>query len=297
VSLIDVDVPMPRAGAAGLYLWEPNLGILSLDCDTGYVVTELDLGFPVVRESVWNLPLRNGTHDDTAFTGARAVSIPMVLDGRKAPTTVLLDRLRAYVNPALRPALLFTPADGGVQRILRLRGVDAPAVVKRPRSVEVVAQWVTVGSGLMESAERHCRTLRPGEGQAVGGRTYDWTPPRNYPDAIGPAGSYLIVNEGSAPAAWTATVYGAITNPVLTINGQRVAFTRHGGLDLANGNYVVLDAEARTVLADNGESRYDRWDFTAGWPLLRAGDNYVDLAGDAHDASASVEFCWRSAWY
>jgi hypothetical protein len=298
---LNFGVPVaPRPTGPGLWLWEESLGPLLLDCSTGYVVTEIDLGFPTVRESMWNLPLRNGTFDTTCYTGARAISLAVTVDGRVAPADTLLSRLRAYVNPCLRPELLYTPEGVNVQRSIKMRGADAPARIVRRKYVDVVTQWVSVDSGLVLSAQENCREIRPGGGDAVDGRRYDLIHDRVYPFAAGPGTAYLVRNAGDAPAPWRATIYGAIDQPVLTINGQKMQFDKNGGVTLASGSYLDVDERDRSVTLDNGESRYSRWDFTQGWPMLPPGDNYVSIeavGSGAYGADASVRFCWWDAWF
>jgi hypothetical protein len=311
----------------GLYLAEDRLGVLDLSCEQGYVVTKVDIGFPEVREAMWNRALADGTYDVTRYVGARAVSIQMTLDGDVAPVDKLLNRLRAFIFPRYRPWFCFLPEGGSGVRRLRVRGVDAPASIDRPTYVDVTAQWVSAGGvedavngssggGLIESATQDCRTFGPG-GAATPGRHYDPppdpTPSGRSQDEYGPyythttvdvgrqytpaalSGSVLVENVGNAPADWEATIYGPAEDPILFINGNPMAFKN---LTLTLGQSITLNSALRTIVADNGENRYDRWDFTQGigWPLLDPGSNYVAWQGTNTADQSKVRMCWRSTW-
>ena len=64
---------------------DPDLGLLELTCDNGYIVTEYDLGFPDVREVTYDRPLNDGTFDLTRYVGSRLVSLTIVLNGDSNP--------------------------------------------------------------------------------------------------------------------------------------------------------------------------------------------------------------------
>lgn len=288
--------PSALASSTGLYLTEPTLGTLLLDCDAGYVVTSVDFGFPSVRPSVGDRALQDGTYDTTYLVGARAVSIAITINGRVASPSLLLDRLRAFCHPAYRPYLHFLPTGLPGERRLRLRGQDCPCTIERPLFLEVVGQWVG-DQGLVESSEEHTVVVRIGGDTAASGRPYSWTPNRVYPQTGGLVGGVKVVNAGSAAAPWRARIYGGCTNPVLRVNDDEMAFTRNGGLTLAPGESILIDSATRTITADSGESRYDRYDFVTGtWPLLAPGDNYVLFEADAATAESGILFAWRDTW-
>jgi hypothetical protein len=297
-----VDAALPLK-TAGLYLSEDTLGVLDLSCEAGYVVTQVEMGFPTVRAVAWNRALADGTYDVTRYVGARAFTITVDCDGQVAPVQQLVDRIRAFVSPRYRPWLCWLPVGGSEVRRVKVRGVDAPLIITRPFFASMAVQFVSAGdadpaggsgAGLIESAVATCRNIKPGATEEPG-RVYDLVHDRVYPPA-GVAGSVTITNQGNAPAEWTATINGPITNPVLTINGQSMRFVT----SIIEGDSLRVNSAAKSITSGNGEPRYQTWDFTAGssWPVLNPGDNSVRLIGDPGTMSdvTTMRFCWRNSW-
>jgi hypothetical protein len=297
-----VDAALPLK-TAGLYLSDDTLGVLDLSCEAGYVVTQVQMGFPAVRAVSWNRALADGTYDVTRFVGARTVSITLDCDGKVKPVQELVDRFRSFVSPRYRPWLCWLPVGASEVRRMKVRGVDAPLTLTRPTFGSMVGQFISAGdadpaggsgAGLIESAVQSCRSIRPGSTEEPG-RTYDLVHDRVYPPA-GVAGAVTITNTGSAAAEWNATINGPAVNPVLSINGQLMRFTT----SIVEGDSLVVDSASRTILSGNGEPRYQTWDFAAGaiWPVLNPGPNQVRWQADADSTSAVSEmrFCWRNTW-
>jgi len=296
--------PAPAAVAddgdvSGIYLYEDRLGVLSLDCDSGYVLKSIDLGFPKVRDNTQDRAMQDGSFDVTYLVGSRAVSLAFVLDGSKSPTggtQRLLDRLAAYCYPMVRPTLYWLPVGEPDQRKLALRGVDCPALIDNVKYPAVVAQFVS-GAPMIESADEHVQIIPFNTGVPSPGRHYWFVYNKSYPVGGAGEGAVQIVNAGSATASWWARIYGPCNTPTLEINDTQMTFSRLGGLTLAAGSYVEIRSRERTITADNGESRYPYYDFTAGvWPVLLPGPNAVRYYGVSAGAESVVEFHWNDAW-
>lgn len=285
---------MPEVAHESIRLEDTTLGRLDLTCAAGYAVTEFDVAFPTVRDVSFLRARQDGVDDASAYVGPRAVSLSVVLKDADTPISVQRDRLAGYCHPALRPQIVWRPEGQDLERRLVLRGASFASPFNRPRSQAAVAQWVAP-SGVSESASESCRLIPPFAADEPG-RVYDLIFDRDYPSSP-PGGSLNIVNNGNAPAHWRATIYGIITDPVLVINGQDLAFDRAGGLSISAGDYIVVDSRAATVVDSAGASKYANFDFlSVGWPPLAPGLNTVHLEGASVGAGAGVLFCWRSAW-
>jgi len=294
-------------------LWAEDLGSLDLVCENGYVVTELQLGSPAVREVVHERALADGTIDDTLFVGARAVTVSITLDQRVAPLQTLLDRITPYVSPRRRPTFTWTlPGSETEQRMLVVRGVDAPFVLGRPKFPPLVVSWIAV-DGLMMSPEQTCETIAPST-EDVPGRTYDECPlvpspdrveattttgrcyDRSYP-AAPPRGGRNMLNQGTEVAEWTAAFYGPIEDPTITINDVEVTVDTI----LALGESIVINTRERTILRNGdptqslyGQSNYAAW----SWDQLRLrpGNNSIRYSGTGLTTETSAVICWRNTW-
>jgi hypothetical protein len=301
--------PFNRDGRRYVYLTEPTLGLLDIGpldlgaglrgCNAqGYVVSGWQVGFPAVRPVARNRALADGTVDDTRFVGARAISMNIVIDASRADPQETVDRLMPYLSPRYRPRLHWTIPGSEQERSALVRGQDAPLQIAGRTAHVVTASWVAP-NGVLESAEEQCEIINPGS-DTEDGRRYDLVFDRVYPPSLG-IGDRLVVNEGTAVAEWTATIFGPCVNPALIINGVPIRFDRSGGLELTGGTSVTIDSRQRTILLNNDptQSRYEFVNFTDwAWDdvRLRPGENIVRFEGDVLDAGSQVQFCWRSAW-
>ena len=153
-----------------MYLTEPKLGQLDLDCDPdGYVVSEFQIGFPDVRAVVVPRALADGVLDTTRFVGQRAITVSITLDQTKLATQDLLDRLMPYLSPRYRPRIVYAVQEPIVNsthvRSFEVRGVNAPLVINGPKFQTVVCQWVAVDHRAT-SIEEICRIGVPGGAEA-----------------------------------------------------------------------------------------------------------------------------------
>lgn len=130
---------------------DPQLGILELTCENGYIVTQYDLGSPQVRELTYDRPLNDGTIDRSLYTGARLVSLTIALNG---PNAILRSQLAAYLHPRRRPVLSFVEKDWPVRRQVRTRGKGGKSAVSQRNMNTMQANFV-VPDGMIESYEVH----------------------------------------------------------------------------------------------------------------------------------------------
>lgn len=282
-----------------IVLDEDTLGELELLADP-FVLVGFQIGSPARRTVMRSRALANGAFDDTRFTGPRAVTVALRLNEARcggADMQTLFDRILPYTEPWRRPRLRWTLPHSAAERELVVRGEDAPTVIDGPRHPVLAVSFVA--SGAVTSPDEVCMLINPGT-DTEQGRTYNLTFNRTYP-ASQAIGNRLVNQAGNTDAHWTASIFGAVTNPYLRINGVEVNFNQNGGLDLAAGSSVVIDTLARTIYLDGdpASSRYSRTNFTAwSWAdlLLKPGDNLVRFGGSVVGAGGSVNLCWRPTW-
>lgn len=289
-----------------IYLDEADLGQLDLDCDDGFVVSELEIGFPEERAVVRGRSLADGIYDDTKYLGARVITVSIRFNADKCDTATetqtLIDQVMAYMSPRLRPRLVWTIQENSLlERSAIVRGVDAPVVINAPRYTSVVFQFVTTTAHL-ELPTPVCATRNPNLYVDEPGRVYPLTFDRVYPPGI-PTDALAITNPGNAPANWIGTITAAANQPNVIVNGVRIEMNRAGGVNLIGGQTLVIDTLERTVLlnGDPAESRYDRLNFEEWtWDdlLLRPGVNAIRFNGTGSwfDPSTRLTICTRGAW-
>jgi len=287
-------------GSGTAVLSASGLSDLDLTCGEGFVLVSLEVGFPAERPVVRSRALADGVIDQSEYLGQRAVSVTLRLDHRVASTQALIDWLMPFMSPRRRPTLTWslpqTPLD---LRSLTLRGVDAPIVISGPKYTTILCSWVSEDSFAVSPTEQ-CESLSPLDPPAEVGRTYPLTFDRYY-DPQPPAGSFYVVNNGTAPAQWTAQLDASAVDPILTINGVDMEFDRNGGVSLITGQTLNIDTKQRTILLNDDPtlSRYDRVNFQDwNWDdlLIQPGSNLVRIQGSGFDASTLLTFCWRDTY-
>jgi virginiamycin B lyase len=100
----------------------------------------------------------------------------------------------------------------------------------------------------------------------------------------------VVVNAGSAAAPVTAKLTGIGSSVVLqnATTGEQLTLE---GLELAEGEYILLDFGARTIKKNGTESLYGALDRAASdWWRLAPGSNTLEVTG------ASAEISWQNAY-
>lgn len=281
-----------------MYLTDPVLGQLDLDCDPeGYVVSQFQIGFPNDRPVVRLRSLADGVLDTSRFVGQRAISVSITLDQTKMSTQGLLDKLMPYLSPRYRPRFVYAIQEPVVDptyiRSFEVRGVDAPVVIDGPKFQTVVCQWVALDHRAT-SIEQTCVSIGATEVEEFG-RVYDLEFDRDYPFSP-PVGSTTVMMNGNDPADWVAEIVGGVTDPILKVNDIEITFT---GITVTTGQLLVIDTKARTMIQGGNLSVYGNSNFV-DWEwddlLLRPGENKVKYEGTSLDASSYVLFCHRDTW-
>lgn len=286
-------------------LSDPVLGDLSMRSDP-FVMVSLQVSSPAVRAVMRNRALANGMIDDTRFSGARAVTLSLRLNDHRAACTpgtptmqALYDLLLPYTVPRRRPTLRWSLPGSTLERQLTVRGDSAPMTFDGPKHPMIACQFVAAG-GEITSRDQQCVTINASTDVAEPGRTYPLTFPRVYPASLG-VGARLVHVGGNEPAHWIGTIFAAVTNPTLMINGISVNFDQLGGVDLTGVQFLVINTRNRTIYlnGDPATPRYDKSNYTAwSWAdlLLQPGDNLIRFGGSVIGTNPSVNICWYDTW-
>lgn len=290
-----------------LYLDDPQLGRLDLDCDSGFVVASFEIGWPQERPVVRGLALTDGVQDESKYLGPRLVTIALRLDSSIMPTQQLLDMLTPYLSPRRRPTLVYRiqndrafqcglEDDPKYLRTLTLRGVDMPLLIDQPKYTTIACQWATTESYAF-SLEEVCAVANL-TGTAELGRSYDLDFDRSYPFSP-PFGVTQFTVGGNAPTDWTGTITAQLDDPEILVNNVLIEFP---GLSLTAGQTIDIDTKARTIFRNNdpndsifGLSNFADWT----WDDIRlsAGQNTIRLQGSNAVGDPSFTICWRDAWF
>lgn len=111
----------------------------------------------------------------------------------------------------------------------------------------------------------------------------------------GGAGTFLAENDGNAPAPWTATITGPITDPVIENTTTGVAFGLTGVID--DGDTLYLDSRARTILLNGNQNASSMRAPGVQWFDLAPGSNSIRFDAGGEPPYGELTMFWRSTWY
>ena len=230
----------------------------------GYACTELDLGYPEVREVMDNRPDQDGVDDRTRLMGSRAVSADIQTYG---PTPDEVATLFApFMLPSLRPELHYVlDRPGAGERVLTVRAAAYSWPVSGSGSRKVQLAWVA-SDPIMRDPTVRSATAYAGSGTASG-RRYPLVFPRVYPAGGMLPTTGVISSAGEVPIRPLLRIYGPITTPVVTMDPDdttatyRVVFV--DGFRIDGDRWVDVDTATKTATDDTGASVMSSIDWQA----------------------------------
>lgn len=290
-----------------MYLTEPTLGTLDLECTEGFVVVDFQVGWPEVREVITPRALSDGSIDTTYYLGKRPITVTLRFDQTKLATQNLIDLVTPFLSPRYRPQIVWSVQQSGpwcpgpaasveTIRSLQVRGADGPLVVNAPKYLQMVLQWVAQDpytTGLNQFCAVALIT-----GAEEFGRVYDLTFDRDYPYSP-QYGVTAFTPLGNAPMDWVGTITAELVNPNVLINNTTIDFS---GVTLLPGQTIIIDTLERTILlnGDPNSSLYGSTNFQDWtWDELRLdpGQNQIRLQADSYVGDPSFTLCWYDKWY
>jgi hypothetical protein len=300
-------LPDPRGAT-----WPPLVTLPLDDVPRGYATTQLNLGFPGVREDMNLRPDTWGAADLTRLFGARVVSANVTLvPGGSMKMDDLLGLFAPFLDPSARPVLTYQLDTAvPVQRQLTLRVGDFSAPLVWPSRLDVLLTW-TAADPIARAVDAQSATVWANDPASGTGRRYPLTFPRTYSteEGGGPE-SALALNAGTWPAWPTIRIWGPCTTPRYSYRNDRLSAWGGvwfvSGFRIDAGHYVDVDTQDKTVILDTttpqAQSVYGSLDFpnTRMIPLqpgVDAGGAYqLSLAATQTSPATQATMTWRDAY-
>lgn len=284
-----------------------TLGAMTMpleDESAGYYCTQLDLGYPGVRDVVDNRPDQHGVDDQTRYFAARVISANITA---QSPAASSVDEVAAsfapFMDVAQRPVLHWVlERPGNAERTLTMRasGYTWPIIGGRKRDIQL--QWVSAGDPIARDPIVHEATAWAGTG--VLGRVYDLVFPRVYPVGAGVAVAGRIEGDGDVPIQPYLRIFGPISAPRVTMH-TALAPNVWTKINLTSridaGHFVGIDTVKHTVYLDDdpGKSLLASVDWAnTVWPVLPNSPDYtvLELAGTGTTTSSQVVASWQDGY-
>jgi IPT/TIG domain len=275
------------------------------DEDGGYACTQLDLGYPAVREVVTNRPDQNGIDDRTTLMGARVVTADIsALASAGAVIDAVATAFAPYMLPSARPVLHYVlDRPGATERTMTLRASGYSWPIKGAKRRDIQLSWVAADP-VARDPTVHSATAWAGSSGAIG-RTYNLTFNRVYPAGGMPPTVGQIRSPGDVPVRPMLRIYGPITDPSVQLStpapvvNYLIRFV--AGFRIDPAHFVDVDTNAKTVYLDGDTTKPAMasldWQRTS-WPVLPAGNaiNYLYLTGTSTSQVSQVVATWSDGY-
>ncbi|KOG84141.1 MULTISPECIES: phage distal tail protein [Streptomyces] len=288
---------MPYAAGDSLGGLRADLGPLPLGAvdssGVAWSLMKLDgWGSAAVRAEYQPREGDHGTWASPVYLGERPVTLAGTIT---APDLAALDDAMERLRSAA--ALTDTPlvVHESIPKLVTVRRAGEPLL-------EYLTDQIASYSVLVTAADprRYATVLQQGStGLPV--TTGGLTPPYAVPYTLAAttvAGQVDAYNEGSMDTRPTMTITGPVSRP--TVFGQMpdgsVRMLMYG-LDLADGDQLVIDTDAHTAILNGNVSRRRYLTTPQGWPTIPAGGAVsYQFRAAAYSPTALLTVRWRSAW-
>jgi hypothetical protein len=279
------------------------------DDDAGYYCTELDLGYPEVREVMTNRPDLDGADDRTALFGARAIAA--TIKGRPGGTMTpdeISTLFAGVMIPSVRPELHYVldrPGEPERMTVVRASGYAWP--VSGASSREIHLGWIAADPVMRDPAQ-HSAIAYAGSSTSPG-RIYPLTFNRIYPPGGGSMVTGRIDSAGDVPLRPLLRIYGPITSPYVqlapstgpTPAGPPWNIYFVAGFQIDAGHWIDVDTAAKTANRDGDPAQSVlgsiNWPQST-WPVLPTlpAFTYFNLFGTSTSAITQCKAIWQDGY-
>jgi hypothetical protein len=276
------------------------------DTAAGYACTELDLGYPDVRDSatVNNRPDQDGVDDRTKYAGARAMSADIRAVGGSMTVDEIGALFAVYQIPNARPQLHYIlDRPGAPERFTTVRATGYGWPISGARHREIHLSWLASDPFMYDPSRRVAVSLAGSS--TIPGRRYPLTFDRIYPIGGGVPSTGEIRSPGDIVVRPLLRIFGPITDPLVEMTptsgadpaGPPALIQFVAGFIIPAGSFVDVDTQAKTAFlnGDNAQSEMAQIDWAQSvWPVLPTLPywSWLTLRGDSTSATTQVQALW-----
>ena len=284
-----------------------TLGALTMpleDRAAQYYCTELNLGYPTIRENVSNRPDASGVDDRTAFFAERLISANITAQGESVDAVAA--SFAPFMVPSVRPVLHYVlDRPGAPERSFTVRasGYSWPVTGSKRRDIQL--QWVAADPIATDPTQRSA-TAWAGSSGPSGGRVYNLTFNRSYGAEGGAMPTAATLTSPGDVIVWPLLrIYGPITLPLVTFAYDAptppasVVFVAPFAIDA--GRYVEVDTANKTAYRDGDRAQpvlaSIDWLATV-WPYIpaRNAPATMTLRGESTTGTSQVQATWQDGY-
>lgn len=274
----------------------------------GYVCTELDLGYPDVRDVTNVRPTMDGLDDRTVWHGGRAMSADILATGG----TMTPDEIGAAFGPFMvanaRPELHYVlDRPGTPERSTTVRAAAFTWPISGKRSRDIHLAWVAADPIFRDPTAR-LATAMAGSTSA-NGRVYNLVHNRVYPPGAGAPSTGQIRSPGDVVVRPLLRIFGPVTNPVVTLqpttgadpSGPPAVIRFELGFLIGSGQWVDVDTNEKTAFLNGDPTRSVMaqvdWANTV-WPVLPTEPyfSWLTMTGTSTSSTTQAQALWYDGY-
>lgn len=234
-------------------------------------------------------PRQSGSWSGDTFSTGRNVALNGSLS---APTPDAADNAFDRLASAFPrdEFVLFVTAGGAERWIPAKRSGEITPIWLNDRNISFSVQvasddWRKFGTEMSGS------TLLP---MTSGGLTIPFTVPFTINSTV-VSGQVSLTNPGNESGPVRLRIDGPVTGPVVTHVGSGRQLVFASSLVLGAGEWIDVDMEAHTVLA-NGQASRSGWVTSRGWSSFEPGQNTWSFTATAYDPASKLTIMTDPAW-
>lgn len=127
-----------------------------------------------------------------------------------------------------------------------------------------------------------------------GGRVFDKVYPKTY-GTIQVGGKIVCANDGNFSNLPIIKLYGPLSNPKIRNNDDEAKEILIN-IVVADGDYLEIDFEEKTVLLNGTASRYHYLDTDSKWWKMKPGNNEIEFRDGLGNVNGKAEIIFRHSW-
>jgi len=279
--------------------WQMEYRGAALGSGTAFDVVQVEglLDLPDIQTSDRLRLRRHGLYQGDDFTGRRVVVLTLEVDADgTAALNTELSTLLEITRPGLEesPLILQIPgvADGGKRRVnVRPRRRNIPVNLDFYYGLPLVTvEFVATDPRIYNHTESLSLTALPAGG---GGLLFPAAAPLVFVEST-TNGDVNAQNAGTFPVSPVLRIDGPITDP--TVENLEQGKTLEFDITVADGDFLLIDTEARSIMLNGTASRYSSLLPTSEWWDLEPGANTIRFRSDTNAEDAVLSVSFRSAW-
>ena len=285
-----------------------TLGDLSmaLEEDGSHYCTELNLGYPSIRDNMNNKPDQSGVDDRTAYFAERVISANITAQGEQ-PIDAVAASFAPFMDVGARPTLHYVLDRGPVspERTFTVRASGyAWPIVGSSKHRDIQLQWVAAEPTALDPT-LHTATAWAGSTSGEGGRVYNLTFNRTYGAGGGSLPTSAILSSPGDVIVWPVLrIYGPISEPLVQFaydDAPPAAIHFVPPFDIDTGHYVEIVTADKTAFreGDRAQPVLGSIDWlTTIWPYIpaRGAEATMTLSGESTTGTTQVQASWQDRY-